>query len=570
MGSNVLEEYLVKLGATQDTASFIKFNSTLKDASTSVDRFAEASVKSFAALNVAIVSAFASFGTSVISMADKTAMADQQFLLMGTRMLMTKNSFRAMQGALDTLGVTLSDVVTDGTGELNKEFQDLYERNVKLGKSLGTTFDPDMVGIRRLRIEVRQFGTELGFLAMGSVAKLYEKLGLGTGDVLADLRKLNDTFSDDLPMWADKVSTYLLPVWNDMKRTMGEVKDSAESVGLSFTNIVGILSGDKSIESSTFNIDNLAKALEHVSHAAADVASFSSKVLQQTAGAATGVSYLASYNVKMYQKGELEQKADKADEIGNKGAAEAYRSMANTKQREADADWNNFKATQAANLGSDPWGKNAPGGDLNDNGKFVNGMWIPGPLSLFSDIKPSISKSSDPIRQLADSVSSRLGVPASIIYSQWALETGGFTNRGAMNLNNLAGINVPGGRGEDYKDYPSLSSFGDDYVNQITKNYKGVIGASSSDQFAEGLNKGSSGSWFGAPTTLADYEKGLKSHAGDYDSGSSSTVNIQNFNVNLPAGTPQDHVKSIQEAFKELSKNQNRNVMAQTAGGTYQ
>lgn len=278
MSENVLESYLVKLGATLDTVSFVKFDSTLRSAGAGVNSFTDTSIKGFVKLETTIIGAFTSAGAAIIALADKTAMADQQFNLMGSRMLMTKGSFRAMQQALDTLGVSLSDIVTDRTGELNSEFQDLYDRNIKLGKSLGPAFDASMVGIRRIRVEFKQFGNELTMLSYGTVSKLYQKLGLGTGDVLADLRKLNDTFTNDLPIWSDKVATGLLPVWNDFTGIMKTVGHDAEAVALAFTNAVGAMTGDTAIESNTLKFENLAKAIDHVANGLADVVQWTSKI----------------------------------------------------------------------------------------------------------------------------------------------------------------------------------------------------------------------------------------------------------------------------------------------------
>jgi hypothetical protein len=65
----------------------------------------------------------------------------------------------------------------------------------------------------------------------------------------------------------------------------------------------------------------------------------------------------------------------------------------------------------------------------------------------------------------AERVSKVTGIPADILYAQWAHETGNFTNRGAKDLNNLAGVNVVGGNGKDYRKFSSLDKFGDYYAS---------------------------------------------------------------------------------------------------------
>jgi hypothetical protein len=58
-------------------------------------------------------------------------------------------------------------------------------------------------------------------------------------------------------------------------------------------------------------------------------------------------------------------------------------------------------------------------------------------------------------------VAKKTGGNADLIFAQWQHETNGFTNRGATELNNFAGVNVPGGKGQDYRQFDSLDKFGD-------------------------------------------------------------------------------------------------------------
>ena len=288
MAENILESYLVQLGATEDTASFTKFHNTLKTAGRAVEGFTTGAIGDFLKLEASIVTTFSAFGVGLISLADKTAMADQQFGLMGARMLMTKNSFRAMQMTLDSLGVTLQDVQSDTTGELQKRFADMYARNIKLGNQLGDTFDHSMAGIRGLRAETKHFGDELEFLSMKVVDQLFQKLGYGSGEAEAKLRQFNDWFSSKIPEMSEKVTDVLVPAWKDMTGVLGGVWTNAQGALLSFTNLVGLLSGDSSIEGSTLKLENLAKAMLDVANAAA-------WIVNKTTGLFSTVGDLTTY-----------------------------------------------------------------------------------------------------------------------------------------------------------------------------------------------------------------------------------------------------------------------------------
>jgi hypothetical protein len=51
--------------------------------------------------------------------------------------------------------------------------------------------------------------------------------------------------------------------------------------------------------------------------------------------------------------------------------------------------------------------------------------------------------------------------------------------------------------------------------------------------------------------------------------GREGDVVIQNFNVNLPAGTPEQQVAEIRRQFQALAAKNTRNTTAQTAAGAH-
>lgn len=92
----------------------------------------------------------------------------------------------------------------------------------------------------------------------------------------------------------------------------------------------------------------------------------------------------------------------------------------------------------------------------------------------------------------ANRVSKMTGIPANILWAQWAHETGNFTNRGAKDLNNLAGVNVPGGKGQDYRKFNSLDDFGDYYAKLMRPDglYPNASKAKTPEDFAAALKAG--------------------------------------------------------------------------------
>jgi len=561
MPDNILESYLVRLGASVDTGSFSKFQSTLNMATTSVASMTTGVVKDFAKLEGAIVGTFTSVGLGIISLADKTAMADQQYRLFGLRMLMGKDAARAMQLATDNLGASLDQIAYDP--ELNARFRDLYERNVKLSQSLGKGFDDNMRSIRGIRTEAKQFGTELTFLSMGAVSKLFEKLGFGSGDLLRDVRNLNMEFSDNLPAWIDKVSNFLVPVWKDFTVILKDTGDLFKMAAGDFTYLTGILTGDQSLQNTNFDINNLAKAtldwvdgLTKLSLTFGLVARIGSHAFLSVADAAAAAYHasvgMATSNPKEIALGkELINRA--ADE--SVGVAADIRDIGNPANWANNKDFSGMVAYNTAHNFDPVTGKTtAPAGEQQS--RIGNLM--------------SFLRSDDSMKSLAASVSQKTGIPASLIYAQWAHETGGFTSNVYKKLDNAAGIRLPGSN--DYKSYASMQDFADDYSKVITQGRytsRGILGAKTPEDFAAALK---SGGYY--EDTQENYTAGLKRYAGLYDQGGpgasgAAPISIGTVNVTLPAGTPTEHMEMLTQKFRDMQHARTQAQIAQNGAGAY-
>lgn len=152
----------------------------------------------------------------------------------------------------------------------------------------------------------------------------------------------------------------------------------------------------------------------------------------------------------------------------------------------------------------------------------------------------------DAARAEAQRVSKKTGIPADILYAQWAHETGNFTNRGAKQLNNLAGVNVPGGKGQDYRTFKSLDDFGDyySYLMRPGGRYAGAANARTPEQFAAVLKSGGY-----MADSAANYANGMRREM----PGSTSTTHIGEIKVYSAAtdakGIAQDMGRSMDYLF---------------------
>jgi hypothetical protein len=114
-----------------------------------------------------------------------------------------------------------------------------------------------------------------------------------------------------------------------------------------------------------------------------------------------------------------------------------------------------------------------------------------------------------PHYDVAEKVAARTGIAPAIIYAQMQHETGNFTNRGAFELHNYSGINVPGGKGQDYRNFKSDDDYADYYSDLLKRKYSGALGAQSADSFAKALK---AGGYYG--DTEANYSAGIKNYMG--------------------------------------------------------
>lgn len=577
MADNILESYLVKLGAVTDANSFNKFNATLKDSTKIVGDFSLSTIANFGKLEVAIVGMFGAVGAGIIGLADKTAMADQSYRLMGLRMLMGKDSARAMSMATDELGASLDEIAYDP--ELNRRFQALYEQNIKLGKSLGTGVGASMMGIRDLRMEYKMFETELEFLTIGAVSKLFEKLGFGSGDALNELDKLNQWFSENVPKWADDISTRLVPVWDDSVIVVKQFGKGLETAAGDFTMLSGVLLGDKSIQSTTFNVNNLATAIGDWANRLTELA------LAQTLVAKTGSHYFdAVTNVAGAGLLKLQIMAEKKDAHPNEARIAALTKQYNDAMSQANKNATQFTDT----LHGAFTGQYDGNADFEDFDNYLNHKPSANGAPNHSDRDPSpvtdtfthdSKATAATIAKLAQKVSADTGISADLIFAQWEFETGKFTSEQTKKLNNLGGIKIPGT--DVFKKFESLDKYADAYEKLISSpRYvnNGINDAKTPEAFAHSL-KTTSGIYYGRgphgedienqyAAGLRQYQPDLRDYAQAGTRGGSGDITVTIQSITVPPNTHPDDIKRyITDSMVDYTDKVNQRTMSETAAG---
>lgn len=204
----------------------------------------------------AVAAALATAVGATVGIVDKVAMADRRYALLGQKMLMTKEQAREMDMITKTLGVDLEDI--QWNPELREDAIKYSQLMKSLTKGLGGDFDEEMKRVRDLHTAIGGFKITAQFALMNFAKSISQHLGFG--DLTKKLWDWNREIGKRLPEIADKVGYYVAKIFT-------RVGDALKNFGALYTTIIGVISGDKSLQSSEFKWENLAKAIKKVAWA---------------------------------------------------------------------------------------------------------------------------------------------------------------------------------------------------------------------------------------------------------------------------------------------------------------
>jgi hypothetical protein len=259
MSAETIESYLVGLGFDIDQPSLSKFHSSLKAGLDHVASFAGGAAGDLLKFQVAGVTAFAAVGFGLIGLMDKLAMGDQQTRLFAMRSFMTIQQARSVQTALSVLGASIDDVAWDK--ELHGRFETLIQDQKRLNLMLGPNYEKQMISIRDVEFQLQRLEVKGEYFGMKFASDLLKKLGFGDGGILNQLEKLNDFVEKNMPAWADELSTDIIPIWNDFWHILSGLAGLAIDLGVDFTRMVGIITGDSALDGKTISFHNFATAV---------------------------------------------------------------------------------------------------------------------------------------------------------------------------------------------------------------------------------------------------------------------------------------------------------------------
>ena len=502
-----LKSYLVSLGFDANEGQYLKFESKLKQATNLVKASTFTMGADLLKWQIAVTSMSVGIGTAVVGTLVEIAKADQEYRLFGQRMFLNTQQARSLKIALDALGQPLEAIAFDP--ELHGRYEQLKKDQALLSAGLGGDYESSMRQIRDVMFEFTRLEVEFKYFVMSVAKNIFQ--AMGGGDFITKLHQLNDWIIQNIPKWSMQFTTYLLPILKDVWQVLKDTGILLWNLGLDFANLVNGIAGDSDAMSASMPAwEKFARAIDHVINAIDDLIE--------------GLIWLENHRGIL---GLI---------VGGIGGFA---------------------------LGG-PWGAVAGAAALGGAGfamdyvRSQGGGGIPDASSGLAGA--GTGSIEDQARAAAALVGPQLGVDPSIVFAQWAHETGNFTNRGARSLNNLAGINVPGGNGEDYKSYGSISEFAQDYASLIKRRYSGALGAGNVDDYATALKNGG---YFTGP--LNEYERGMRGFQGNYSGGGSQThVGSVTVNVQGTNATPDQISKAVTDGIERHTALQTKRSLVQT------
>ena len=507
MNSEMLKEYLVGLGFKIDDAGVRKFNDTLKRLADSVENQTAGMSKMYVGAAATVVTSLASVITSTIALMDTIAQADLGYQKYALRMHMTRDAARQLKIVTDAMGESLEDIAW--IPELNERYRLL------MTQATGMETPKDAAGqlrhIRDIRFEFTRLKVEVAYGMQWVGYHLYKHLFDPIGKSRLGFKEFNDYITEKIPEWSEKIAKWLaqiITLGRDAIRPLEKLKEM-------FEDLWKVLTPDEKLWAMLIGAGGLFALSGPFGRAVVLI---------------SGLILLIN-DFYVHMRGGKAALGDVWD-----GWLDTLREI----------EWHFFRITKlwSAHVG---YVKGTPGAPTTV--KELNEMFSPagtkkiGEEFLKYEVETPLSKrpsqkefyvkpkegtgaTRSEITEAAEYVSKRTGIPADLIYGQWYFETGGFTSKGFLERNNIAGIMMPGGEKAGQREFKSVKDSADYYAGMIEKNFPLAMGTKSPEDLARGLQAGTKGMY---STSMATYE-GLQ----NYSSGISKGQDIYHVTYHTP------------------------------------
>ncbi|WP_304067660.1 phage tail tip lysozyme [Megamonas hypermegale] len=234
--ANVIEEYLVSLGAAVNSAQFGEFNNVLNKAKGAINQVENSALDTSSALSKmvtglgAVASAITAVGFATAKTIKSVADADMQYQILAKDIWTTKDNAKSLQMALDTMGAKLEDVAW--IPELRDQFMRL--RQEMQGLQTPSDANSQLKYIRSIGYEWQSFMLKIKMLKEWVAYYLIKYLAEPIERVRIGLKNINDALKMNMPSWGNRIARMLTIVVNLGINLMRFGKAAVNTIGRFF------------------------------------------------------------------------------------------------------------------------------------------------------------------------------------------------------------------------------------------------------------------------------------------------------------------------------------------------
>jgi len=210
MIGDVIQEYLVGLGAKIDKPGFGQAEATIKSLDRTVETSTGHMAANFARASAMIGTAIAGVTASVFGLMKSSASQDLAMQKLSRQMMVGKDAAWTMKAATDALGESIQDIML--TPELMERFNKLAADGQKM--KVGGDFAETMRGFRDLMFEFTRLKQEVSYAMTWVGYYLMKYLNRPLAEAREKFHSFNDMFVKNMSVWTEKAARMLVYIIN--------------------------------------------------------------------------------------------------------------------------------------------------------------------------------------------------------------------------------------------------------------------------------------------------------------------------------------------------------------------
>jgi len=226
MIGEMIQEYLVGLGAKIDKPGFSQAEATIKSLDRTVESSTGRMAANFARASAMIGTAIAGVSASVFGLMKSAAAQDLAMQKLSRQMMVSKDAAWTMKKATDALGESIQDIML--TPELMERFNKLAADGRKM--KVGGDFAETMRGFRDLMFEFTRLKQEVSYAMTWVGYYLMKYLNRPLAEAREKFRSFNDMFVKNMSTWTEKAARMLVYIINVGKHFLMLVLDVGKAL----------------------------------------------------------------------------------------------------------------------------------------------------------------------------------------------------------------------------------------------------------------------------------------------------------------------------------------------------